>query len=83
VQCIAYKERKGTILWLINLTAEAQTVHLSGQCEGEKFIGVLDESTFNQATTDPRGFQKQWKALNESTVELNAYAMAFLSINDA
>ena len=82
VECIAYKQRKGTILWLINLTAKAQTVNLSGQGTGAKFIGMLDETTFEQATADPRGFQSRCKALDADTVKLKAYAVAFVSVND-
>jgi hypothetical protein len=33
------------------------------------------------ATTDPRNFQKSWKAMKNS-VTLKPYAVAILSIND-
>ena len=82
VECIAYKERKGTLIWLINLTADEQTVSLSGHGTGAKFIGMLDETSFEQATTDPRGFQSRCKPLEANTVKLKAYAVAFVSVND-
>ncbi|MFN0314867.1 MAG: hypothetical protein ACKVQA_07510, partial [Burkholderiales bacterium] len=82
VQCLAYKEKKGTLVWLINLTADEQTVTLSGHGTGAKFIGLLDETSFAQATTDPRGFQSRCKPLEGNTVKLKAYAVAFVSVND-
>lgn len=81
VQCLAYRNRKGTTLWLANLTADRQTVNLSG-AKGAAFAGVLDEGSFVKATTDPEAFQESWKPLKGNSLELGAYAVAFLSIND-
>jgi hypothetical protein len=81
VQCLAYRNRKGTTLWLANLTAEKQTVNLSG-ARGAAFAGVLDEGSFVKATTDPEAFQESWKPLKGNSLELGSYAVAFLSIND-
>ncbi len=82
IECIAYKEKKGTMIWLINLTADALSVNLSGQGGGNKFIGMLDETSFKEATSDPRGFQSRCRALDSNTVKLKAYAVAFVSVND-
>ncbi len=81
VQALAYRSRKGTTLWLANLTADRQAVALGG-LKGVAFAGVLDEGSFVKATTDPEAFQESWKPLKGSSLELGAYAVAFLSIND-
>jgi len=80
VQCLAYKGKGGTTLWLANLTAENQSVKLSG-AKGAIFGTTLDEDSFATATTDPRGFQKSWKAM-KSSLTLKPYAVAVISIND-
>lgn len=81
VQTLAYRGKKGTTLWLANLTADRQAVTLAGM-KGAAFAGVLDESSFVKATTDPEAFQESWKPLKGNSLELGAYAVAFLSIND-
>ena len=81
VRCLAYRSRKGTTLWIANLTADNQTVSLGG-LRGAAFAGILDESSFVKATTDPEAFQESWKPLKGNTLELGAYAVAFLSLND-
>jgi hypothetical protein len=80
VQTLAYKGKKGTSLWLANLSAENQTVKLSG-AKGAVFATALDEDSFVSATTDPRGFQKRWKAMNNA-LTLKPYAVAIVSIDD-
>ncbi|HWH49148.1 MAG TPA: hypothetical protein VN664_15205 [Burkholderiales bacterium] len=80
VECLAYRGKGGTTLWLANLTAGAQNVRISG-AKGALFGSMLDEDSFEAATTDPRSFQKSWKATN-SAVTLKPYAVAILSIND-
>ena len=80
VQALAYRGKGGTTLWLANLTAENRTVNVSGT-KGAVFGAVLDEASFTQATTDPAGFQKGWKAVNPE-ITLKPYAVAILSIND-
>jgi hypothetical protein len=81
VQCLAYRGRKGTTLWLANLTAEKQSVSLAG-VKGAAFSGMLDEAAFAKAATDPEAFQESWKPQRGSAVELGPYAVAFLSLND-
>jgi len=81
IQSLAYRRKKGTTLWLANLTAEKQAINLEG-VKGNAFVGVLDESSFVKAVTDPEAFQESWKPLRGSSLELGAYAVAFLSLND-
>jgi hypothetical protein len=80
VQSLACKAKGGTTLWLANLTAENQSVKLSG-ATGAIFGTTLDEDSFVTATTDPRGFQKGWKVMS-SLLTLKPYAVAMISIND-
>ncbi len=79
VQCLAYKARRGTTLWMANLTAENQSVKLSG-ATGAIFGTTLDEDSFATATTDPRAFQKEWKAMKD-TLTLKPYAVAIVAID--
>lgn len=81
VECIAYRAKGATILWLANLTSEKQTVAVSGT-KGKMFAGIIDESSFVAATTDPKAFETQWRALAAPTVTLGAYGVAFVAIND-
>ena len=80
VECLAYRGKRGTTLWLSNLTAGEQTVQIVG-AKGALFGSLLDEDSFVKATTDPRGFQKSWKPMKPA-LTLKAYAVAILSIND-
>jgi len=80
VQALAFRGQGGTTLWLANLTAENQPVKLSG-ARGALFGTTLDEDSFVTATTDPRGFQESWTAINNS-LTLKPYAVAIISIND-
>ena len=80
VQCIAYRAKAGTSLWIANLTAQAQQVELSG-AHGSLFGAFLDEDSFVAATTAPLMFQQNWKALG-SSLTLKPYAVAIISIND-
>ena len=80
VECVAYRAKGGTTLWLSNLTAGEQTVRITG-AKGSLFGSLLDEDSFVKATTDPHGFQKSWKPM-KPTLTLKPYAVAILSIND-
>ena len=80
VECLAYRGKSGTTLWLANLTSGEQKVQISGT-KGALFGTMLDEDSFVEATTDPRRFQKSWKAM-KGAVTLKPYAVAILSIND-
>ncbi len=80
IQSLAYKGKGGTTLWLANLTAQDQSVKLSG-VNGAIFGATLDEDSFVSATTDPHAFQKSWKAMKD-TLTLKPYAVAVISVND-
>jgi hypothetical protein len=82
VQTLAYRAKKGTTVWLANLTADEQTVALNG-ASGPVFGAMLDESTFVTATTDPKRFQAGYKSIGDpGKIKLKPYAVAVLSVND-
>ncbi len=80
VECLAYRGKGGTTVWLANLTAGEQKVQVAG-AKGVLFGAMLDEDSFVNATTDPRGFQKSWRAM-KGALTLKPYAVAILSLND-
>ncbi len=80
VRCFAHRGKKGTTLWIANLTAENQKVKIGGG-KGAIVGTMLDESSFKLATTKPRDFQKRWKSMRNS-LTLKPYAVAILSIAD-
>ena len=80
VQVLACKAKEGTTLWLANLTAQTQSVDVSG-VKGAMFGTTLDEDSFVTATTDPRAFQRSWKAM-KTALTLKPYAVAIVSIED-
>jgi D-apionolactonase len=83
VKCLAYRSKTGTTLWVANLTADEQTVSISG-AKGAAFGTMIDEDSFSKATTDPVGFQSAYKAITDvSKLKLKAYAVAIISVNDA
>jgi hypothetical protein len=81
VQCFAYRGAKGVTLWLANLTSERQVVNVAG-LQGAAFVRVVDEATFGEATTDPRGFQANASPLQGNTIALGSYAVATASVDD-
>jgi hypothetical protein len=82
VQALAYRAKKGTTVWLANLTADEQTVSLSGAA-GPMFGAMLDESTFVTATNAPLKFQASYKPIADAgKIRLKPYAVAILSVND-
>ncbi|MGQ0578317.1 MAG: hypothetical protein ACT4PQ_05325, partial [Betaproteobacteria bacterium] len=80
VECLAYRGKRGITLWLANLTAGEQKVRIAGT-KGAVYGSMLDEDSFVNATTDPRGFQRSWKPMKDA-LTLKPYAVAILSIND-
>jgi hypothetical protein len=83
VQCLAYRAKAGTTLWVANLTAEEQAVAISG-APGVVLGTLLDEDSFGKATTDPAGFQSTYEPVKDpSKLKLKAYAVAILSVNDS
>jgi len=81
VQCLAYRGARGITLWLANLSAKKQVVNVSG-IRDATYAGFLDEASFVQASTDPRGFQATYQPVKGKSITLGSYAVAFLSIND-
>ncbi len=81
VQCLAYRNGGGTVLWLANLSARPQSVTLSGAgSRAGGMIGtVLDEASFELATTDPRAFQRSHRPMGPK-LTLEAYAVAILAL---
>jgi hypothetical protein len=86
VRSLAYrikgKSGKGaTMLWLANMTAQDQSVTV-GHAGTGSFGIVLDETSFEQLTTEPETFQASVQALDTRTLLLRAYAVALICIND-
>ena len=81
VQCLAYRVKSGTTLWIANLSAGKRSISIEGAA-GAAAIGILDENSFVDATTTPERFQSSWKPLKGRSIELGAYAIAFISIDD-
>ena len=80
VRCFATRGTKGATLWLANLTAENQKVNIAGG-KGAMAGTILDETSFQLATSKPGDFQKKWKAMPNS-LTLKPYAVAIISIED-
>ena len=81
LRCLAYRAQGATLLWLANATAQKQTIRVAHQGR-DPFGIVLDEATFERATTDPAGFQTDTRPLNLSRLVLDAYAVALVCIPD-
>ena len=81
VRCLAYRATGATLLWLANMTAREQPVSVVHAGAGPFGI-VLDETSFERATTDPAAFQAGVKALATTPLALRAYAVALICIND-
>jgi hypothetical protein len=81
VRTLAYKAKGATLLWLANLTAQEQTVSIQHNGSAA-FAALLDEHSFEAATTDPRAFQRGAKALAQPRLTLKAYAVGIVAIND-
>ena len=74
VAAVGYGKNGQTVLWLANLRPEPQQVALEG-LRGERVL-MLDEESFEAATTDPTGFSAGSKPLKGGRVTLGAYAVA-------
>ncbi|MFL6664887.1 MAG: hypothetical protein ACJ8G7_22160, partial [Rhizobacter sp.] len=81
VRCLAYRAKGATLLWLANLGAHDQPVSVDHAGQGAFGI-VLDEASFEQATTAPAAFQAAVKTIDTKHLVLRAYAVALLCIND-
>jgi hypothetical protein len=82
VECLAYRTKGATLLWLANLTASTQDVSLAAGTNSGLYAGVLDEHSSARAISDPLGFESAWTRLKTPRVKLNAYAVAWVCIND-
>jgi D-apionolactonase len=81
VRCLAYRAKGATLLWLANMSAQDQSVSVAHA--GVRPFGiVLDETSFEQATTEPAAFQAGVKPLATTRLALRAYAVALICIND-
>ena len=73
---IAYRGKDGPVLWLANLTPQAQTVRVTGFTGAAK-VSVLDEGSFAKATTDTAFLEKSGKRVAKvGNVALRPYAVA-------
>jgi hypothetical protein len=84
VQSLAYRAKGGTTLWLANLTAERQPVRITagpGAVLGAIVGALLDESSFEMATAQPRQFQNSWQPMSQQ-ITLEPYAVAILAVGD-
>ena len=81
VRCLAYRAQGASLLWLANMSGQEQTVSVA-HTGASPFGIVLDETSFEQATTEPAAFQAGVRALDPSRLELQAYAVALICIND-
>lgn len=81
VQCLAYRSAKDITLWLANLTTEKQFVNVAGLKHGT-LVSMLDEASFGKAATDPRGFQATCLPLQSTTIAIDSYAVACMSVNE-
>ena len=80
VRGFAHRGAKGTTLWVANLTADNQKVNITGT-KGTMVGTILDEASFQSATTRPGEFQKKWKAM-PGNLTLKPYAVAIISVSD-
>jgi hypothetical protein len=81
VRTLAYQAKGATLLWLANMTAQDQTVALRHRGSAA-FAAILDERSFERAVSDPRGFQRRIEPLTGPRLQLRAYAVAIVAIND-
>ncbi|MES1152037.1 MAG: hypothetical protein ABUL54_09085, partial [Dongia sp.] len=71
---IAYRGKDGPVLWLANLTPQAQTVRVNG-FTGAATVAMLDEGSFAKATTDTGFLEKSGKRVAKvGTIALKPYA---------
>jgi hypothetical protein len=79
VAALAYRGKDGPVLWLANLTPQAQTVRVGG-FGGAAKVAVLDEGSFAKATTDSAFLEKSGKRVAKvGTVALRPYAVTRIS----
>jgi hypothetical protein len=77
IEVIAVSDGGKTVLWLANLTGAEQKVTLPG---GAYTVAVLDETTFERATTDANALQGLQAPVKGWSLDLEAYAVACCEI---
>jgi hypothetical protein len=81
VRCLAYRTNGGTLLWLANVTAQDQAVSVPHA--GAPAYGiVLDEDSFEEATSAPAAFQSSPQPIDTMRLVLRAYAVALICFED-
>jgi hypothetical protein len=76
IAALGYASRSDRTLWLANLSGESRKVKVTG-FNGPARIHLLDETSFERATTQADYFSEGGRALKKlSTVELAPYAVA-------
>lgn len=81
LRALAYKAKGATLLWIANVTPQPRSIELA-HAGGATVAAMLDENSFAQATQDPRAFQQSWQEVKGNRLELKAYAVAMVCIND-
>jgi hypothetical protein len=73
---LAYEHGKqNRLLWLANLTADPQTVHVPGAVAGSTTVKQLDSASA-AAALDPAAFAAEGRAIPGSVLTLGPYAVA-------
>jgi hypothetical protein len=74
---LAYEHGKQKrLLWLANLTADPQTVHVPGAVAGSTTVNQLDSASAAAAALDPAAFAAEGRAIPGSVLTLGPYAVA-------
>ncbi|MDJ0896687.1 MAG: hypothetical protein QNJ92_16195 [Alphaproteobacteria bacterium] len=80
VQALGYEDDGDLVLWLANLTGDAQTITVDGLGGGNVELCVLDEETFVNCAQDPEGLDDTSRSADPGRIELGPYAVARLSV---
>jgi hypothetical protein len=76
---LAYERGKQRrLLWLANLTADRQVVHVPGELAGSTAVRQLDAVSASAAVLDPAGFAAGGRPMSGSVLTLWPYAVAAL-----
>jgi len=81
LRTLAYKVKGATLLWIANATAQEHDVEIAHRGSAV-LAATLDESSFEQATRDPRAFQARYREVAGNRIALGAYAVAIVCVND-
>jgi len=85
VRCLAYRAAGATLLWIANLTATTQRVQVRGdrsKGSGKPYGIVLDDASFERATTAPAAFAGDVRPLALDRLALGPYAVVLACIPD-